>query len=740
MATALQPQPVIAPLPEQNRVASVGQVSGGSIAQSVLDGHVAGLRSRREDDLLAEKLVLHVDGSGDSQWADIFMGQRVEIPRTVSDFRKTENVLRLVVNNAVAHHTSTPLRYQAMSAPDRKSKIKAMVDTIWMNHVVKQQHLNALFADALYMAMPARFCPVHVYWRYSDVDGYEPVEYATGGVGGAVPGILDCWTGNPFDTVFDRGAKRGSIHWASYGRVLPAELVRQAFQHVPAARAIEGSTRMPSAAIFQRIAKSWNMGGLGVHGSPIIGHRREVDEYDELIQLVCREVLPGVDPMWPKGRLQIIAVPGGADLRVGTPGKAILLADQELPAGDFSFSLFYSDHRGDDVHGRPWIGDLDGLQVDLNIANSHYWEYAKRAADAPIVAPGGAIGDDMADFSGYGILEVEASIGGWQPRVMEWPAYVAQMYERIADQRRQAIFTGGGYQAVSRGESPGTRTPYRAIVALQQADNTIHGPVNERFKLSAIDFALKCWKQMKTYGDVPWLVALSQDEYSYLADPYIDSTKLSDRPPTYELVNSFGSAELRSQEILELMGTRGADGEAFLPTEIARRLYPNPLILGDLDDAKQVRRRRAKTIAETIQHLAFQYREQTGMTETDPMHPWVQEAAMQVFSVCEKQYPRLQDDDLQAHIDSLSEITQDEQSDAIARLAAIRRQALYFQWQAMMAMGAVPGSPAPTGQPGSKPGVSSVDRRGIAAEVQSGGARGGAVEAGSRSAVAATAR
>jgi len=138
--------------------------------------------------------------------------------------------------------------------------------------------------------------------------------------------------------------------------------------------------------------------------------------------------------------------------------------------------------------------------------------------ESPIIVAAGSLDDDMMDIGGYNIIELEPTQGGFQPKVMEWPPYVSQLLDKEVEDKRRAIYTAGGFQAVSRGEAPGTRTAYRAIVALQQADNTIHGPVNLRFKRSACAFMRKCWKQFKAYGAVPWLVTITGDEYAYLAE------------------------------------------------------------------------------------------------------------------------------------------------------------------------------------------------------------------------------
>lgn len=682
-------------MPSTNQVDAQGQRTRNDEARRIVEAHTAALESRRDRDLTSEKLLLHIDGSGDFQWADILDGKRITIPRFISEYRKTENLLRLVVDNAVAHHTTMPLRYFADSPADRRAREQAIVNIVWANHLAAVQDLNTLFAEALYLAMPAGFCPVHRYWREDTThDWFEPVEYGAEyaeqddpmGMEPRSPGMIDCWLGNPFAHVFDRAAKRGSYRWSSYERFLPADDVTRAFDHIPEARDLQGSTRAPSAAEFQRIARDWQQEGLGTHGSPVQRERRGTE--DGLISIICRETAPGVLADYPNGRLQIVAVPGNADLRRGRRGSGhvVLLADQELPAGDFSFSNFYSHHRASDVHGKPWVEDIDQLQVDLNIALSKKWEYINKMIESPIVAPGGAISEDMLNLDGYALLEVEPSLAAWRPRVMEWPASILPALDGEIESKRRAIYTGGGYQASSRGEAPGSRMAYRAIVALQQADSSIHGPVNVRFRGSGVHFMQGCWRQMKRYGDMPWLIDIVGDEHGYLIDPYINANQLSDVAPRYKLINAFGpSPELHAQEIIELMQLRGADGVPFLRTDEARRQYPNQMIFDDDSDAAAITRRRARTVEQQFITRARLFREQTGMQEVDPQDPGVQQAAQKIFYELEAAFPRLRDDNLQAHIATLSEITQDETADPIARLAATQRQNLYYEWQAMMA-------------------------------------------------------
>lgn len=696
--TGIQP-PVVSPLPQQNQVDSLGRRSAQDIARRMVEAHKRGLIARRQRDLTAEKFILHIDGAADFQWADIFHGARVEIPRIISEFRKQENLLRPIVDNAVAHHTTMPLRFFADSSPDRRARNSAMIDAIWANYLAEQQDLNALSADALYLAMASGFCPLHAYWREDINDQYEPIDATSGSRPTPGPGMIDMFVGNPFDTVFDRSARRGSVYWSSYGRLLPADIVRQAFDHVQGINSLQGSIRIPSASLYQRVARDWRVSELGMHGTSVIDLGRGYQEgEEEMLTLLCREVAPGIDAQWPQGRLQIVAVPGEVDFRrnQGNPSHALLLADQPLPAGDFSWSLIYSHHRGDDVLGKPWVEDLDDLQVDLNIALSKRWEHALKMAEAPIVGPGGALGEDMMDIGGYNYMEIEPSLAAWRPRVMEWPSEIIQALSNECNEKRTAMYTIGGYQAASRGQAPGSRTAYRAILALQQADDTIHGPVNARFRRSLCDFMVKCWKQMKVFGSVPWLIDIVGDEYAYLVDPYVSSQHLSEKPPKFKLVNAFGpNPELRAQEVLDLVTLRGADGQVFLTTDEARRQYPNQTIFDSQGDPKSVQKRRARTIATAFSTFANQFRQHIGQPWinppqpnqplTSPADPKVQQAAMWVFAQIETKYPRLQDDDLTSHLNTLSEIVQDETADPIARLAAMKRQQLYFQWQASMA-------------------------------------------------------
>ena len=510
MATSLMPETLVSPQPESNQQDALSRGESTRIAKDVLKLHKSGLKARRQRDLISEKLYLHIDGSGDLQHAEIFANSRIAIPELISEYKKKENLLRLVVDNAVAHHTTMPLKFMAESQGDRKARDRAMIDSIWMNYVAWQQDLNGLLADAMYMAMATGFCPIHCYWSDDPVDQHEPINHAAqDGPEAQIqklidpqPGRLDLWLGNPFDTVFGNAAKRGSAYWCSYARVLPADLVRAKFDHIQGVSGLQGTKKIPSASNWQRIARKWQLDGLGMQGSPVLdgGH----NDSEELMVVVCREVVSGYEADWPNGRLQLIAVPETDDLQGGPEGgNALLLADQELPAGDFSWTNIYSHHRGDDILGKPWVEDLDQSQVELNIALSDRYEFTQKMFHSPTLAPAGMVADDMLDYDGYKVIEVEAGTGGWRPTPMKQDPTVLTSLNTIINDLRTAIYTGGGYQASSRGEAAGSRIAAATVQALQRADNSIHGPVNQRLQRSVCDLGQKCWKQMKAFGDVP---------------------------------------------------------------------------------------------------------------------------------------------------------------------------------------------------------------------------------------------
>src|SRR5690349_16057720 len=89
---------------EKNQADALGDRTSRERATAVYDAHRKALQSRRRRDLTGEKILLHIEGSGDNQWADLYRGQRVAIPREVSEFRVSEPLLGTIVENQVAYH------------------------------------------------------------------------------------------------------------------------------------------------------------------------------------------------------------------------------------------------------------------------------------------------------------------------------------------------------------------------------------------------------------------------------------------------------------------------------------------------------------------------------------------------------------------------------------------------------------------------------------------------------------
>ena len=377
------------------------QRSGDAEARQILETHRKRLQARRYRDATAEKYMLHVDGEGGTQWFDLFHGVRMRAaPNLRGAPRAQNNQLRPILDNLIAHLATQPIRFIVESRKDKDSRERALMDQMIVNYHVRKQHWNALLAEAKYMAACYGFCPVHQMVRDDATrDTFEGAMPATGpdGMNGMMGGPqlfepppiqLDAWVGNPWDTTFDAGARLWSIHRCIYGRILPADLVREAFQRPD----LEGDRRRPSAAQFQVTAQRWMEGGPGMHGSAVI---RQGESDDELIGLLYEEVPPGIltDPQWREtGRLRILALQGSATTHRETgrsgAGRATLLWEEALPGSTFSWVPFYSHWRFDDALGKPFIADLDEDQITLNQLESLADEYLRRASKPPLATSG----------------------------------------------------------------------------------------------------------------------------------------------------------------------------------------------------------------------------------------------------------------------------------------------------------------------------------------------------------------
>lgn len=701
------------PGPQRNQVDAQGQVSVRSLAMEVRDFHWKGLRSRRHRDLTSEKYLLHVDGEGGAQWLDLYHGTRLKIPANLSGaIRVQNNQERPILDNFVSHLTTQNYRFVVEASADRTSRESAIVDQALINYLVDVQHWNALMAEAKYMAACTGFCPIHSMWR--DDMGTDPYEAVAATVitpdgpmpmQGPRPGFIDNWVGNPFDTVFDAGSRRNSVHRATYGRVLDAEMVRQAFGRPD----LEGDDTMASASTFQRVARKWLMTSGNVHGSAVLINGQGGN--GENIALIYDEIMPGVNSRVPRGSLRIIALQGqsGTHTEEGRGGNAepILLWEGPLPAGVRSFVNIYSHGRGDDVLGKPFIGDIDDDQIQLNQLESMVSEYLRRASKPPLASTG-KVNVETLSYRGDTVLEIEPlGAGSVELSYLEYPARHVNLLEAKINRVLDGMYRKGGWQAASRGEMKGSG---KAIIALQQADDSIFGPISNRTKEEVEALARVNWRLCKEFMDVPVLLDTVGDELAHMVDSYVDRSMLSERAPRFKLVSGFGtSMEAKAQQLLNLFGMVDARGEQVLGTRELRRLWPDQSLFKMVDDPADVRARRPRVVNATIRQITKSLREMYPQLPYDLSHPALVQLAFQMLAMLDSMHPVLMDDDIEGHIESLSIITQDETEDPLARRIAILRQQQFWMWlaQKQAAMGgpamAMPGG-VPQNAAGNAPG------------------------------------
>ena len=674
---------------QRENQADFSQINPVTLANDVAEFHRRGLDRRRFHDLTAEKYLLHVDAEGDNQWADLYNGERIQIPYNLSGVpRAQNNLLRPMVDNMVAYHTTMDFRYVVDCRPDREARESAAIDQAFANYIARIQRLNAVFAEAMYMAACYGHCPVHAFWRDDlSYDPYEPVHQPqpqdpTQQIQGPRKGTIDCFAGDPFDTIYATSSTRGSIERYAYGRVVNAKVVRDAFPNAP--RQLSGSTRLNSASRFQRTARKWLQAVNSVHGTAALmsGHSQE-----ELISLIYDETAPGIDPLYPMGRLSIIALDGsastdkadGANAGTGTP---VLLHDGPLPGGIFSSVQAYSANRFDDVHGKPYVADLDEDQIQLNQLETLVNEFVRRSVRAPLVTAG-VIADDSAAYLDDGELEVDPS-SPFMPHYLELPYRHIPLLENKINRLESGMFRKGGWQAASRGESQSGDSGAK-VVALARADDTVHGPTNQRFRESAEAFMGICHRLAVQYMDVDWMMDIAGDELSHLVEPYINRTMLSPEPPTFRLTSGFGATtESKAQQLMDLWQmVDPLTGERAISTRQFKKMYPDRSLWPDELDPQEIRERRAKVVNQGIRKASRSLREQYGLDpkQTGGMgDPQVQQAAQFVWQQVDKQFPILMDDDIEANLEALSTMTQDESEDPIVRNAARFRQDQFFDW------------------------------------------------------------
>lgn len=667
------------------------------LAREVADTHKRGLEARARTDLTREKYLIHIDGEGDGQWADIVYGSQVGVPLNISGgLRLQYNLLRPLVDNWVAYHTAQEFQVVANPRPSAKSRDQSRIDTIWANDLIRRQSMNSVLSEALFFAAAFGSCPVHVAWRDDmSLDLYEPFYDPRPPEESKMalrPGRIDIWPGDPWATAYNPGAKRGSFHWVTCDRVLPAQIVRDTFAHLPGIENVTGRDGAVSASRFQRVMNRWGM-SQGAHGTAAVTSSMNGEE---LVATVWREVLPGYDSRYPKGRLQVVALVGTDDAGPGASnvgGEAFLLHDGVLPGGMSSVVPVMGGFRGDDVLGKPYVADLDDLQVILNQYVTLEAEFLRRFARPPLIITAGGLVDDTVTTEDDAILETTEP--QFRPEFLYPPAQGANVYDRAIERTMDQMFRLGGWQAASRGESK-SGDPAAKVVALMEADDTVFAPVNRALRQSVVRVLQTGHRLAKRYMTLPYMLQhVVGEDLAYLAEPYIKASDLSDDPPEYTVVSGYGATpEAKTKQLMGYVTTKGSDGRPLMDTEEFWRLNPDQSIRPPEITAKHQVEARALWIIKAITQVAADLREQFG--------PQADQFAEQAHQILMRDFPPRRDDPPQLHVRTLSQVTQDESADPIARQLATARQSIYFDILAGQAAQQA-GPPQKPGEPQSQP-------------------------------------
>ena len=267
---------------------------------------------------------------------------------------------------------------------------------------------------------------------------------------------------------------------------------------------------------------------------------------------------------------------------------------------------------------------------------------------------------------------------------LEQPARHMPFLQSKIERVMEGMYRKSGWQAASRGEMRGSG---KAIIALQQADDSIFGPITQRTTEELEAYADLCWRIRKEFMDVPIVLDVVGDELVHLAEPYVDRTMMSEKPPVFTLVSGFGtSTEARAQQLLNMFGMVDAKGEQLIGTREIRKLWPDNSLFPMTDDPQETRERRPRIVNELIRQQVKQLIQQQQMQfpgwQPSMSDPLTAQAGEYLAFVIDSMEPALPDDDLEANIEVLSLVTQDPTESPLARRTAMVRQGQYWEWLA----------------------------------------------------------
>lgn len=655
---------------------AMSPADAAKIAAQVSDDHRSGKQRKRLRDLEAEKFMLYIDGE---QYVDVMSGGRIgEVPNPDGSYRAKNNLLRPITESFVNHHTAIPFSVIAEAKSDRLSRDKARVDTLWANSFIKTQRLNELVGEGLFFAAPYGHGILHATWRDDlTTDPYDPIWNP--GYSQERPGFIDAWCGDPWATVYNPGATRRSLSWASYERIFHVDTVRKAFPDVQGIDTLKGRKDLPSASRFQRTVRAWTPGSRNSGGLQSGGKGGE-----ELVALICREDAPGLDEKYPDGRLRVIALNGVVETNVGMWGEPMLLHDGPLPASRFSFVRFYALNRFDDIYGKAFVSDLADRQILRNQLESDLVEGYIRAGRPMLAVGPSAVDDDTAAFIRDGIIE--NSNPQFTPAYLTFPTNWMSEIRQHIDKVEQDMFRIGAWQAASRGEG-GASQPAAALVAQARADDTILGPANRGIQGSVVEFLQLCHALTKEHaGRFPIPIEVSGKDYGYMAKAYITADEMSDAAPNYTVTSAGGTPEARMQQLLNLVTVSGADGFPLLTTKQLRKQSPDSSIWPIETDIDEVKERRVQARNYALRDMCDVWREENGITDNNPLPlEWTDRAAQQILEQFDASDPIERTDDLAQHINGLTELAQDPADDKLLRRTASKLIDVYMDWQANIA-------------------------------------------------------
>lgn len=672
------------------------------IANGTVERHRKGKAKKRLHDLTAEKYLIHVDGENDGQWAEIMGGSIVMVPPRPGTFiRLQQNLLQPIMSHFVAYLCGIPFKTVAEAPLGRRARDKSRMATVLANHTISDQKLNSLLAEAMYIAGIYGHCPVHGTWRYGS-RAINPL----GNVPGMPPGYVDFWIGDPWDTVYNDGATRNSVHRMSYGRVIPTQILKNAFPEHPQIGKLKGTTdSSATGSTFDRIARKWHSMNQVLRAASYISAG---ESSEDLTSVLCEEVVPGYDPMYPEGLLRIVALSGRAESgsgAVGGGGDNILLHQGPLPAKRLSAVRFYSLNRFDNVLGKPYVAAIDDLQIQLNNVVTMRSVRLAKYSNPRVTAPRGAgIEEDSFWADSDAILFYN---GTDRPDFMTPPMGNPDYDASIAEIEAQ-MFRISGWQAASRGEAnagdSGTKVNF-----LAKADDTIFSPIRQGFEaafseLMALGHALT---RENAQGQ-PFLANIVGDELSYAIDPWVRAEDLDHLDPQFKVVSGFGaSPEALAETLQALVQIPAADGPLMTSDEFWDR-YPNPALRPHRPNIKATKRMRLNSINYLIERLCDeaegQYAEQV-----QQMPQMAAQLAVVIEETVLRKYPLLRTEDWGMSLEALDEIIHDPNSSGMKRnVCELRMNRCYEELMRLQGAGAPAGGPQ-DGPPNAPPGQNGGD-------------------------------